>query len=206
MRIESSPISYPTLIRYLHAYKDHLTIQARLIDSISTQHSEQTTASSSPNNTKLNLLCKQQEDQQQHHNSKTMGFLDNVFGGDDKSKKNKSEKNSNNNNNPLANALQSFNTKTKSFQGHGQSLGGSKPGEVIPITLPNPGPLGVRVERKSNTNASAIVNEVVAGGQAQAAGLKRGDILCFAGSNGQEEIMYEMFLQLAKSNQRPIRK
>ena len=133
-----------------------------------------------------------------------MGFLDNVFGGDDKSKKKKNE--GSNNNNPLANALQNFNNKTKSFQGQGQSLGGSKPGDVIPITLANPGPLGVRVERKSNTNASAIVNEVVPGGQAETAGLKRGDILCFAGSNGQEEIMYDMFLQLAKSNQRPIRK
>jgi hypothetical protein len=129
-----------------------------------------------------------------------MGFLDNVFGGDDKSKKKKNE----NNHNPLASALQNFNNKTKSFQGQGQSLGGSKPGEVIPITLPNPGPLGVRVEKKSNTSASAIVNEVVLGGQAEAAGLQRGDILCFAGSNGQEEIMYDMFLEIAKSNQRPI--
>jgi hypothetical protein len=40
-----------------------------------------------------------------------MGFLDNVFGGDDKSKKKKKE----NNHNPLASALQNFNNKTKSI-------------------------------------------------------------------------------------------
>ena len=48
------------------------------------------------------------------------------------------------------------------------------------------------------------MSRVVEGSQAEAAGLKRGDIVCFAGSNGQEEIMYDMFLQLAKSNQRPL--
>jgi hypothetical protein len=53
---------------------------------------------------------------------------------------------------------------------------------------------------------TAIVNEVVPGSQAEAAGLKRGDILCFAGSNGQEEMMYDMFLEIAQSGQRPIRK
>jgi hypothetical protein len=50
------------------------------------------------------------------------------------------------------------------------------------------------------------VNEVVVGSQAEAAGLKRGDILCFPLSNGQEEMMYDMFLELARSEQRPIRK
>ncbi len=42
------------------------------------------------------------------------------------------------------------------------------------------------------------------GSQSEAAGLKRGDILCFAGSNGQEEMMYDMFLELAHSGQRPL--
>jgi hypothetical protein len=45
---------------------------------------------------------------------------------------------------------------------------------------------------------------VVPGSQAEAAGLKRGDILCFAGSNGQEEMMYDMFLDMARSGQRPF--
>lgn len=92
----------------------------------------------------------------------------------------------------------------KKFAGGGQALGGSKPGTVIPISLPEPGPLGVRVEKRSNSEKTAIVHEVVAGGQAERAGMLRGDALCFAGSNGQEEIMYDMFLDLAKSNQRPI--
>lgn len=133
-----------------------------------------------------------------------MGFLDDVFGGD-KSKKNDGKK-KDNKNNPLASALARMSKPgQKSFQGQGQSLGGSKPGDVIAITLDQPGPLGVRVEKKSNTSASAIVNQVVPGSQAEAAGLQRGDILCFAGSNGQEEIMYDMFLQLAQSGQRPLR-
>ena len=63
----------------------------------------------------------------------------------------------------------------------------------------------IQVEKRPNSGGTAIVNTVVAGSQAEAAGMKRGDILCFAGSNGQEEMMYEMFLDLAKSEQRPIR-
>ncbi|KAG7372586.1 PUB domain containing protein [Nitzschia inconspicua] len=141
-----------------------------------------------------------------------MGFLDGVFGGDNKSNKKGDDHNNNNkkkDNNPLANAFARVANATtgggpKSFQGQGKSLGGSKPGEFITVTLSQPGPLGVRVERKSNTNASAIVNEVIPGSQAEAAGLQRGDILCFAGTNGQDEIMYDMFLQLAQSGQRPL--
>jgi hypothetical protein len=45
---------------------------------------------------------------------------------------------------------------------------------------------------------------VVKGGQAEAAGIQRGDILCYAGSNGEEEIMYDQFLALAASDQRPL--
>lgn len=114
-----------------------------------------------------------------------MGFLDNIF-KDDKKK-------------PLGNVF-----GQKKFSGAGQSLGGAKPGTVIPIVLPEAGPLGVRVEKRSNSEKTAIVHEVVPGGQAEKAGMIRGDILCFAGSNGQDEIMYDMFLDMAKSNQRPI--
>jgi hypothetical protein len=143
-----------------------------------------------------------------------MGFLDNVFSNDkDKKKKSKS---TGGGDNPLANLGKSiqknFNQATgvgqsnNSFGGQGQSLGGSKPGIVIEITLPNPGPLGVRVEKRSTASASAIVNHVNPQSQADIAGLKRGDVICFAGSNGQQEIQYDMFLQIAKSIQRPIRK
>jgi hypothetical protein len=62
------------------------------------------------------------------------------------------------------------------------------------------------VERRPNSEGTAIVNQVVEGSQAEVAGMQRGDILCFAGSNGQEEMMYDMFLELAKSPQRPLRK
>lgn len=130
-----------------------------------------------------------------------MGFLDDMFKGDKK----KNSNNNNNNNNGIPNPFANFGGP-RAFHGGGQSLGGSKPGVVIPVALSKEGPLGVRVEKRPNSDGSAIVNEVVPGSQAEEAGLKRGDILCFAGSNGQEEIMYDMFLELAKSETRPIRK
>ena len=129
-----------------------------------------------------------------------MGFLDNIFNNDDKKKPKP-------NNNPLANLRKNIENmgKPNTFHGQGQSLGGAKPGEVMEIVLPNPGPLGVRVEKRSNNSASAIVNQVVPGSQAEASGLQRGDVICFAGSRGQNEISYDMFLQIAKSPERPIR-
>lgn len=57
---------------------------------------------------------------------------------------------------------------------------------------------------KRKGSQSAIVGNIVENTQAKAAGLQRGDVLCFAGSNGQEEIPYAMFLELAKSTQRPL--
>lgn len=128
-----------------------------------------------------------------------MGFLDNIFNNDDKKKPKP-------NNNPLANLRKNIENmgKPNTFHGQGQSLGGAKPGEVMEIVLPNPGPLGVRVEKRSNNSASAIVNQVVPGSQAEASGLQRGDVICFAGSRGQNEISYDMFLQIAKSPERPI--
>jgi hypothetical protein len=112
---------------------------------------------------------------------------------------------SNNNNNPLANLFGGLGGgDNKSFSGQGQSLGGNtQPGQVIPMVLAEPGPLGIQLEKRSDRQ-TAIVGSIVAGSQAEAAGLQRGDILCFAGSQGREEILYEMFLQLAQSVQRPL--
>jgi hypothetical protein len=45
---------------------------------------------------------------------------------------------------------------------------------------------------------------VVKGSQAEKAGIQRGDILCYAGTNGEEEIMYEQFLSLAAAPDRPL--
>jgi hypothetical protein len=90
------------------------------------------------------------------------------------------------------------------FSGSGQSLGGSQPGKVIDVQLDDPGPLGVKIEKRPNSQGTAIVAMVVAGSQADKAGMQRGDILCFSGSNGTEEIMYDMFIQLAASDQRPL--
>lgn len=60
------------------------------------------------------------------------------------------------------------------------------------------------MERRPNSEGTAIVNDVVPGSQAEVAGMKRGDVLCFGGSNGQEEMHYDMFLEMAKSPQRPL--
>jgi NAD(P)-dependent dehydrogenase (short-subunit alcohol dehydrogenase family) len=45
---------------------------------------------------------------------------------------------------------------------------------------------------------------VVEGSQAERAGLQRGDIICLAGTEGEEEIMYKMFIDMAASPQRPL--
>ena len=140
-----------------------------------------------------------------------MGFLDNVF-KPNKTTNKKNTPNNNNNTNPLANfgkSLQhNFTTVTgggsSKFTGPGQSLGGAQPGEVLDIILSEPGTLGIRIEKKSNNTASAIVAHVVPGSQAAIAGLQRGDVICCAGSQGQHEIQYDMFLEIAKSTQRPI--
>ena len=140
-----------------------------------------------------------------------MGFFDDVFNNDKDKKKKSNSTGRGGDNNPLANLGKSiqknFNQaigQPNNFGGQGQSLGGSKPGVVIEIILSNPGPIGVRVERRSTASASAIVNHVIPQSQAEKAGLKRGDVICFAGSNGQDEMQYDMFLQIAKSTQRPI--
>ena len=71
-----------------------------------------------------------------------MGLFDMLAGGDGKKKK----AGGSNNNNPLANAIAGIGGGTKKgFKGAGQSLGGRKPGKVIPISLANPGPLGLQV-------------------------------------------------------------
>lgn len=90
------------------------------------------------------------------------------------------------------------------YRGGGKSLGGSKPGELIHISLPNPGPIGVKVEKSSNGRGYAIISQVVSGTQAADANLQRGDIICHAGSDGEEEIMYEQFLHMAAASRRPL--
>ena len=138
-----------------------------------------------------------------------MGFFDDVFGDKKKAGGDKKNNNNNNNNNPLANMRKNIertmNGGKPRMSGPGLTLGGSKPGTVYEIVLDRPGPVGIRVEKRSNNSASAIVNAVVPGSQAETAGLQRGDVLCFAGSNGQDEMPYEMFLEIARSPHRPIR-
>jgi hypothetical protein len=103
--------------------------------------------------------------------------------------------------NPFSNLIR---LPGQSFGGEGKSLGGSQPGKVIQVELKEDGPLGIKVEKRPNSQGTAIVALVVENSQADRAGIERGDILCFAGSGGKEEIMYDMFIELAKSNQRPL--
>jgi hypothetical protein len=71
-----------------------------------------------------------------------MGFFDNLLGGggggdDDKKKKEGASQKASGIVNPF---------QRKKFQGSGQSLGGNrKPGKVVQVELPNPGPLGLKV-------------------------------------------------------------
>ena len=85
----------------------------------------------------------------------------------------------------------------------GQSLGGSKPGRLISISLSQPGALGVEVEKRKDASQSAIVASVIPDSQAEKAGLKRGDIVCHADSD--REFSYNEFLKVAKSGARPLR-
>lgn len=121
----------------------------------------------------------------------------------------------NNNNNMFANAgkginealgkmdLFNNNKQNKNVRGGGARLGGTLPGRVISISLDEQGPLGIEVEKRKNSEKSAIVSKVVAGSQAERAGLQRGDIVCHVG--GQEEFPYNQFISLAKSGKRPLR-
>ena len=82
-----------------------------------------------------------------------MGFLDDMFKGD---KKKQGQKLGGGNNgggiqNPFANM-----GGRRTFHGQGQSLGGSKPGTVIPITLSKEGPLGVRVSPMQSSSIHLI--------------------------------------------------
>jgi len=115
-----------------------------------------------------------------------------------------SASNNNNNNNPFSSFFNNVTGGgTSSFSGSGYSLGGKLPGQIVPIELSEAGPLGIKVEKRPQ-GGTAIVSLVVPDSQAERAGLQRGDILCFAGTEGREEIQYQEFLTLAQSNQRPL--
>lgn len=90
----------------------------------------------------------------------------------------------------------------KKFTGQGQSLGGGRPGEVIKVSLSEQGPLGIKVEK--TRQGGAIVSAVQPNTQAAGAGLQRGDIVCFPGSDGTEEMLYDQFMAWAMSDQRPF--
>ncbi|CAB9530589.1 expressed unknown protein [Seminavis robusta] len=129
-----------------------------------------------------------------------MSFFGNLFQGDDDKKKSGGggNKSGGGPKNPFANMGQ------KKFQGSGKSLGGTGPGKIIHIELKDSGTLGLRIEKRANGQGTSIVSMVVPGSQADVAGLMRGDILCFAGSEGKSEIMYDDFLAMATSGQRPV--
>jgi hypothetical protein len=69
-----------------------------------------------------------------------MGFLDNIFNNDDNKDNKNNKKSGGGMPNPFANLGQ-----PRTFHGQGQSLGGREQGTVLSISLPNPGPLGIRV-------------------------------------------------------------
>ena len=94
------------------------------------------------------------------------------------------------------------NARKNKMKGPGVSLGGSKPGRVISVSIPNPGPLGAGVE--NTKDGKAIISLVTPGSQAEKAGLQRGDAICFADSNGSDEIQYKLFLQMVRADDRPL--
>mmetsp|Transcript_28064 Transcript_28064/g.39445 ORF Transcript_28064/g.39445 Transcript_28064/m.39445 type:complete len:430 (+) Transcript_28064:138-1427(+) len=134
-------------------------------------------------------------------------FFDKLTGGGGGNSNNNNNNKKNQIQNPFAKIDNPFANlgKKKVNYGGGQSLGGSSTlGKVISISLNEPGPLGMKIEKRPNNEGSAIVSMVVDGGQAHVAGLQRGDILCHAGTDGQHEIMYNQFIAMASSDQRPL--
>jgi hypothetical protein len=74
-----------------------------------------------------------------------MGFFDNLLGNNDNDNDKKKKDDASNKQSGITNLFQNLGKKSR-FQGSGQSLGGnSKPGKVVPVELPNPGPLGLKV-------------------------------------------------------------
>jgi len=73
---------------------------------------------------------------------------------------------------------------------------------VLSISLSQPGSLGCMIEKKSGEYTR--ITSVAAGSLAAQAGLQRGDIITYPGTNGAVPIPYDFFLGLAKSTARPI--
>jgi len=96
------------------------------------------------------------------------------------------------------------NIKGKKNRGGGQSLGGTKPGTIIRISIPLPGSIGAGVENTKDGTAIISNIPVGTGSQAEAAGLMRGDIVCFPDTNGRDEMPFRLFLDMAKSDARPL--
>mmetsp|Transcript_8936 Transcript_8936/g.14895 ORF Transcript_8936/g.14895 Transcript_8936/m.14895 type:complete len:410 (+) Transcript_8936:266-1495(+) len=131
-----------------------------------------------------------------------MSFFDKFTGGGGDKDKDKKKKPITN---PFANVGKALTGGgQKNFSGEGNSLGGTKPGKLLHVELAEQGPLGMKIEKRPNSAGGSIVAMVVQGTQAERAGLQRGDIVCLAGTNGEEEIMYDLFIDMAASPQRPL--
>jgi hypothetical protein len=61
----------------------------------------------------------------------------------------------------------------------------------------------MRIECRPGSQSTVVIG-VDAGGQAEKAGILIGDVICFAGSNGTEEIPFDLMKQAANSSRRPI--
>lgn len=87
------------------------------------------------------------------------------------------------------------------FRGGGTALGGARPGELVQVTFPAAGPLGCSIEK--DHAGSAVVSSVAPGSQAAAAGLLRGDVVCWGGCGG-EEAGFEEFMEVVRGGERPL--
>jgi len=81
--------------------------------------------------------------------------------------------------------------------------------KIVPtVTLSQPGALGCRIENAAPNatmdNAHVRITAVVAGSQAAKAGLQRGDIITYPGSNGRVAIPYDFFFSMAQGTARPV--
>jgi hypothetical protein len=61
------------------------------------------------------------------------------------------------------------------------------------------------IEKSKSNKGFAVIAKCMPKSQAEQAGLRRGDIVCYPGTNGEQEVPYEKFIATARSGSRPMK-
>ncbi|GMH54319.1 hypothetical protein TL16_g01645 [Triparma laevis f. inornata] len=99
------------------------------------------------------------------------------------------------------NAFKGMSIGKSKFKGSGSALGGSRPGKVFSVIFVESGPLGMTIEKTEY--GGAVVSKVEPSGPANEAGITRGDVVCWSGTEGEEAPFLE-FMAIVKEGSRPL--